>query len=283
MCVATITGRPIARQVRTARRWMIGELAERDLDAEVAARHHDDVGRADDVVEVVDRGLVLDLGDDFRRRLPVLEKKAEQLDVVGLADERQRDEIDAFLEADERVAAVLFGERREVHVHAGQVDVAARREMPRRQHAAADVGVVLLHHLEADQAVVDQDGVADLDVGDEIAVVDVDRADLDGVLAFRAGLDGEVEDLARPQLDGHREVAGADLGPLDVHHDRDVLAGADGGGPDAADDHARPVVAGVRHVEPHDVDAGVDDVDQHLLALRGGAERCDDLGPAEIR
>ena len=107
-----------------------------------------------------------------------LEKVAQLLDVRGLAHERERDEIDALLEPDERVAAVFFGEGGQVHLHAGKIDVAARLELPGDEHAAADVRLVFLQDFEADQAVVDQDGVADLDVVDEILVVDVDRADL---------------------------------------------------------------------------------------------------------
>jgi hypothetical protein len=87
--------------------------------------------------------------------------------------------------ADERVGAVLLGERRQVDLHARQVDVAARSELTGREHAAADVGVVFFQHLEADEAVVDEDGVADLDVVDEVLVIDVDRADFLGVFAGR--------------------------------------------------------------------------------------------------
>jgi hypothetical protein len=103
----------------------------------------------------------------------------------GLADERQGDEVDALLDADEGVGAILGGEGGEVHLHAGEVDVAARGEGAGGEHAAADVGVILREHLEADEAVVHQHGVADLDVVDEVLVVHVDGADLLDVLAAR--------------------------------------------------------------------------------------------------
>jgi hypothetical protein len=68
---------------------------------------------------------------------------------------------------------------------------------------------VLLQHLEAQQTVVDQDDVAHADVVDEILIIDVDRADFLGIFARRTGADGEIENLAGLQLDGRRDVAGA--------------------------------------------------------------------------
>ena len=48
-------------------------------------------------------------------------------------DERQRDEIDAGLDAGADVALVLFGQRRQVDIHAGQVDMPARPELAGRE------------------------------------------------------------------------------------------------------------------------------------------------------
>jgi hypothetical protein len=47
---------------------------------------------------------------------------------------------------------------------------------------------------------------------------------ISSVFSPGAGLDREVETLAGLQLDGRREVAGADFRALDVHHDRDLAA-----------------------------------------------------------
>ena len=133
-----------------------------------------------------------------------------------------------------------------------------RREAsgPGDEHAAADVGVVFLEHLEADEAVVDQHGVADLDVVDEILVVDVDRADL---LARRSrsapGL--TVKSKISPALSS----IGASRSPVRISGPLMSIMIATSrptrraDGADAADDQARPVVLGVRHVEPDDVDA----------------------------
>src|SRR5262249_28536539 len=147
-----------------------------------------------------------------------------------------RDKVDALLEADERVAPVLLGERRQVHLYARQVDVAPRAELARDEHATADVRLALFQHFEPEEALVDEDNAADGDVGDEVLVVDIDRANFLAALALEAGFHGEVEDLAGLELDRCGEVAGANLWALDVHHDRDLAADARADGADATDD-----------------------------------------------
>ena len=80
---------------------------------------------------------------------------------------------------------------------------------------------------------------------------------------------------------GLREFAGADLGPLDVHHDRDLALEPLGNRAHPADGGADPVVARVGHVEADDIHAAADQLLQHRLALGRGTEGDDDLGVAE--
>ncbi len=258
-----------------------GQLLVGALDAEVATGDHEDVARAHDLVEIGDGGLVLDLGDDLHAGVVPAEKFTELLDVGRFTHERHGDEVDAGFEADERVAAVLVGKRRQVDLHAGQIDVPARGELAGREHFATDVAVVALQHLEPQQAAIHEDDVADLDVVDQILVVDVDGADFLAALACPAGAHGEIENLARLQLDGRSDVAGANLRALDVHHDRHVAADAAADLAHALDDRAGPIVLGVRHVEADHVGTGADELFKHLFALGGGTERKDDLRAAD--
>lgn len=115
----------------------------------------------------------------------------------------------------------------------------ARGELAGREHFATDVAVVALQHLEP-QAAIHEDDVADLDVVDQILVVDADGADFLAALAHPAGAHGEIENLARLQLDGRSDVAGANLRALDVHHDRHVVADAAADLAHALDDRAGP-------------------------------------------
>ncbi len=68
---------------------------ERKLDAEVAAGDHDRVERVDDRLEVVDRLRLLDLRDDRDAAPLLLHDLVHADDVVGVAHERQGDEVDA--------------------------------------------------------------------------------------------------------------------------------------------------------------------------------------------
>ncbi len=255
-----------------------GQLLEGALDAEVAARDHERVGGAHDVVEIGDGRLVLDLGDDARVGFVDVQKLAQRVDVGALAHEGERHVVDALLDADERVGAVLLGEGGQVHLHAGEIDVAAGFQLAGREHAATDVGVLFFQDLQADEAVVHQHGVADLDVVDQIAVVHVHRAHLLGVVAGRAGLYGKVKNLAGGEQDGVVHVAGADLGTLDVHHDGDLSADLGRDRADAANDGAAPLVLGVGHVQAGDIGAGANDFFQHLFGLGRGTEGEDDFG-----
>ncbi len=96
-----------------------------DFDAQITARNHHRVGGLDDRVHVAHAALILDFGDDFRARTQAVQKVAQQQDVVALAHERQRHEVDARLDTGAHVALVLLGQRRQVHHHPRQVHVPA--------------------------------------------------------------------------------------------------------------------------------------------------------------
>ena len=99
-----------------------GDFLVRDLDAEVAARDHDGVGQADDVLDLVESRRLFDLRDEAGA---VADQAARFDQVAGLLHEGQGDPIDAKLQAEGEVGAVLGGERRQVENRAGQVDALA--------------------------------------------------------------------------------------------------------------------------------------------------------------
>jgi hypothetical protein len=65
-------------------------LGQRQLDAEIAARHHDPVRCLDDFLEVFDARLVFDLGDDRRAPIGFQENFAYAMNIVGGLHERRR-------------------------------------------------------------------------------------------------------------------------------------------------------------------------------------------------
>ncbi len=215
-----MTGVPTSRQVLTMRRWMMGRSSIGHSIAEVAAGDHDGVGGGDDVVDDGDGVLVLDLGDGAGFAAVLVEHAAKFEDVGGFAAEAEGDEIDADFDAECDVGEVLLGERGEIDFDAGQIDVAAGAEGAGGEDFAADLVVVLDEDLEVNDAVVDEHGVADVDVVDEAVVVHVD-----GIFFFAAGTaDGEFEDVADLEIELGVDVAGADGGALGVEEDAGVGA-----------------------------------------------------------
>jgi len=69
MCVATMTGRADAQTRLDDAALDDGQFFVGDFRCQIAARHHDAVGFVDDGIQILDRLLVLDLGDDKRMRL----------------------------------------------------------------------------------------------------------------------------------------------------------------------------------------------------------------------
>ena len=134
ICVAVIDG---PRELAGLREQVLlddrHEL-DRQLDAEVAARDHDAVGGADDLLHAVDGLRLLDLRDERQARV-----LAHELDVLRAAHERQRDEVDADLLAGREVREVLLGDRRDLLERAGDVEALARGD----RAADLDLGVDL--------------------------------------------------------------------------------------------------------------------------------------------
>ena len=101
------------------------EFLELDLGAEVAAGDHDDVRLADDGIDVADRLLVLDFGDDLGVSFEGLHRIAQFADMGGVSNERSGDVVRLALDGEGQILVVLFREGGEIQADAGQVDVAA--------------------------------------------------------------------------------------------------------------------------------------------------------------
>ena len=204
---------------------------------------------------------------------------AESVDVGRLADEGEGVEVDADLAADGDVGAVLVGEGGEVHLDAGQVDVAAAPERAGLLDLAAQAVLLLLQHAQLDEAVVDEHHAAHGHGGDHLRIVGRDDEDVAlGLGGFGAG---DVDDLADGELGRLLAGAGADLRPFDVHHHREFLLQAAADFADAGDDGAHPGVVGVRHVESDDIGAGLDDRLELRLGLGRRPDGESDAGVAE--
>jgi hypothetical protein len=102
---------------------------QRQLDAEIAARHHQRVGLLQDFGEPVDRLRLFDLGHHGGAA-------ADQFlglqDILGALHERERDPVDTGHQGGLKVGAVLRRHRRYRQIGVGQADALAVR------HSAAD-------------------------------------------------------------------------------------------------------------------------------------------------
>src|SRR5262249_24837706 len=142
--------------------------------------------------------------------------------------------------------------------------------------AGLDVLAVDGDDLDAEVAVVEEDGVALLDI---VGQLPVGRGDGRVVADDGAGRDGEL--AAGHELGlAAREGPDADLRALQILQDADRAAPLLRLAAHHAQRRQVGVVVAVREVQPRDVHARVEQLRDHLGAARGGAERTDDLGAA---
>ena len=165
----------------------------------------------------VDGLRLLDLGDDRDLAALLGHDLVHAVDVVGVAHERERDEVGAELEAPAQVGLVLLGERGNVDRDAGQVDALVVRDRAGDDDLGRDPDAVGLEDLDLDLAVVDQQ---------EVAGLDVLRQALEGRADDLLGADDvfgrDLEDVADLELvRAVRELAEADLRALQVDEDGD--------------------------------------------------------------
>ena len=245
-----------------------------DLDAQVAAGDHDAVGGLENVVELVDGSSALDLGQNGH----VLEL-ADLAHALRVADEGGGDEVDALLEAEEDVLAVTVGHGGQRQLCVGNVHALALAERAAVLHGAANVLAVDVRNGKADEAVVDEDGAAHVDLARELQVVEVEV--LGGAEAVLGGLSGGNDNLgARRKLDlgVPLEKTGADLGSLGVEQDAHGHTELLGDALDALHALVVLLVAAVAEVEARDVHARLDHLAQRIVVIARRSHGADDLG-----
>jgi hypothetical protein len=85
-----------------------GKLLEFNLGAQVATGDHDDIGLADDRVDIADRFLVLDLGDELRVTFQGYHGITQLTNVGGIADKRPGDVVRLALDCESQILVVFF-------------------------------------------------------------------------------------------------------------------------------------------------------------------------------
>ena len=124
----------------------------------------------DDLVQVLDRLRLLDLGDDRQPHALLVHDLVHDVDVGGAADERERDPVGAQRQGPAQVGLVLVAHRGNAHRHAGQVQALVVRDHAALDHPGGDTRALDRDDLDRDLAVVDQDAVTDAGVARQALV-----------------------------------------------------------------------------------------------------------------
>ncbi len=245
----------------------------RHFDAEIAARHHQPVGKFDDLAEPIDRRRLFELDHDPG---PAGDELASLGDVVGPLHEREGDPIRALFEREGEIGAVLFGHRRQRQDRIRHVDALAvgKRAADATQRLGKTLAAGL--GLEPHLAVVEQQ----LGPGAqrfEYLRMREGRA----VLVPGPSVEVESETLPGAQFDRTRSKgAEPQLRPLQIGQDADRPPGRAFDVPDGFEPRAMFGMSSVTEIEAEDVDSGLEQGADLLQGRARRAESGDNLGAA---
>ena len=233
----------------------------RHFDAQVAACHHDAVGRLQYLVDVVHSFLVLDFRDDADVAAGSVEQMANFGNVLLGTYETVGYESHVVVNGKGYVLAVALRECRQVDAYARHVDTLTRAQCGVVLHVAGQHPAVLVVHHEPQVAVVNEDVRSHVDILGEILVSHGNR--VARCPQFRVAHD--VHHVALFEINGRVGGRGAHLRSFGVDEDGHVARHLAHIVDDAF--HARRVL--VCRVEAYHVHAGiVEPLDKsHIAAL----------------
>ena len=144
-----------------------------DLDTEVTTGYHDTIGCGDDRVEVIQTLLGLDLRDDLHAGTCLADQLTDLLDGLCITHEGRSDEIEALLDTELDVLDILLGQTRKTDADIRYIHTLLLAELTTVCDEAVDVRTLDALHLQPDEAIIDQDDAALLDVFIEPVIVNV--------------------------------------------------------------------------------------------------------------
>mmetsp|Transcript_63362 Transcript_63362/g.142914 ORF Transcript_63362/g.142914 Transcript_63362/m.142914 type:complete len:308 (-) Transcript_63362:34-957(-) len=263
-----------------------------ELDAQVAARHHEATAQGHYLVDVVEGLGLLDLGADVGPlvggHVETVHYVDQLLQVLALLGKGDANVVYGRLELEKvlGVLHVLLREGGAVDHYVGHVDALARLDGAAVHHLDQHLGGALhLGHLHFDEAVVHQEGHPDVQPahqGDLLRGLehgDAAGLDLVAVVLRQAKLE-HVAILDDDWATG--ELADAEFGPLEVAEDLDVHALVRR---DLADQRVHPLEVSappVGAIQPENVDPSVNHLRDHVIRPRRRAHRRHDLGPTRL-
>ena len=169
--VATITGLPAARQARVSRFW-IGGTEVTGSSTPRSPRATMMPSEASRISAKASTAAGFSILERIAAR-PSASSRASKTS-VGPLHEGERQPVDAELAGELQVLAVLGRERGERQHHVGHVDALAVGDLAADHHLGHGVLGRALDHLQADLAVVDEEGGADLERREDLRVRQAD-------------------------------------------------------------------------------------------------------------
>ena len=201
-------------------------------------------------------------------------KRSHLAHARGIANEGRSDEVDALLDAEQQVGAILVGHDRQGQRRAGKVHGFALAEQAGILHGAMDIAALDAIDGKLDKPVIDQDDrTGRNDIGQTLA-----RLGDHAITALDTRL-GERERVARHKL--HRlmacQLARADLGAFGIEQDGAGAVHFPANLTQAI--HARTllIMRAVREIESGDIHTRVDQAFERRLAVDGRAKGAYDL------
>ena len=105
----------------------------RNLYAQIASGNHNAVGYADNFIDMLHTGLILDFGNNPDRRACFLKHLTDSDNIIGLLHKRCRNIIHIMLDSKQNICLVLLRQKRQL-----QLDTGASHTLTRAQLTAVD-------------------------------------------------------------------------------------------------------------------------------------------------
>ena len=250
-------------------------LLQRNLHAQIAARHHDAVAHAQNFVDVLHALHVFNLGDDGDICASLgAENLAHIQNILRAAREGGGHKIHAVAHAKGDVLPILLAQVGHAQLHIRHVNALAVGDYAVVVHRAYDLAGGKAAHRHAHQAVVDEDGGSLMDIARQLGIGDGGalRVAHNALGAQRKGLP-----LHQLHLAVFKRFQ-ADFRALGIQHNGNGQVQLLADGLDAVDVMQMRFVRAMGKVQPGHIHAGEDQLPQDRILLGGRAQRAYDLG-----
>ena len=149
-----------------------GNFRKVDLHAHITPGYHDSVRRVQNFGKVGNTLLIFDFGDNANGGTYGIQQGSQLPDIRRGADKAGGHKIKALFRAEENILPVLLAHVGHIQPHTGDVDTLVVFHVPVIFHPTADVHVCGLQHRQADEAVIQQNRIAVLDILRQLGIAD---------------------------------------------------------------------------------------------------------------